>query len=234
MSFEKKHHSEETLTTIESKTKQLGYKDEIKDFIGENPGAIKKATELIDRIINSDPKVGQLEEDGLEVTFIPSRFDEYPFETIEEGNPNFRVSLKGRDFFVKRLDKTMFQPHDQGGFGELTDSAEAKKRLQNIPGVRIVEFLLGYSTEKYNYFVSRFESGNVVPLVDYMKGLSERRDPESQAELDDITNKEELIKRDFNDYLDIDGLEEGLIKAFYDPRKKEIVMFDFNKKRSSR
>jgi hypothetical protein len=186
--------------------RSLAYKPEIKEAIDERPGIIKDSLNLISEL-EKKGLGSQLEQDGLRVTYFNARNWSHSFKLETNGQTYFVRKERGRDTGAKAM--AAFE--------------EANRRLEGRDDIRTIDSQLGYTDAKGNdYFVAKWE--DLLPMGDYLS--IDYQGPDSSEE-EKAPIREKVVEaysifRDFNDV--------GTWNMFYDPKTKQVVMYDLEQK----
>ena len=181
--------------------RQLVYKREVGGLVKERPGILRDSLELISKVEKLD--VGEsLEKEGIKVTYFQER----------NWSHNFKIEVEDKLFFVRK------ELGRGTGFKAMQGFEEAKQRIKDREDVRLIDYQLGYTDKTGNdYFVAKWE--NLPVIADYLRG-----EDVSDAERDFIADKLGYVYDTFADYKDV-----TTGNMFYDPDKKQIVLFDLEK-----
>jgi len=193
----------------ETGNKQLAYTSEFKEFIHQNPGAVRSFEAIINRVNGSDANRGDVFQEGdIKATVVTLR------STIREEYYFFKVEIGDKKFFVKCEKGSGLR-----GYEEFSSSAEARELLKDMQDVEVVDFQLGYQDAHGNsYFVSRWQ--DLPTLVEYLDELnSSRRDSEAA----ELYTKVKAIREVLPSFSDI-----AVWNMFYDAAKKKFYLFDLN------
>ncbi|TSC80747.1 MAG: hypothetical protein G01um101429_56 [Parcubacteria group bacterium Gr01-1014_29] len=201
MNFEQSQQNPKT-EVIEktSNDRQFAYKREVGELIKERPGILKDALNLIAEAEKLD--VGKsIDEDDIKVTYFQER----------NWSHNFKVEVNDKSFFVRK------ELGRGTGFKAIRGFKEAAQRIEGKEDVRLIDYQLGYTDKMGNdYFVAKWE--NLPVMGDYLS----RDLPDEERKF--IAQKLEYVYDTFKDY---DDVTTG--NMFYDPEKKQIVLFDLEK-----
>jgi hypothetical protein len=126
----------------------------------------------------------------------------------------FKVETGKDIFFVKTLPGY----HLAGlGANEMSSLIKAKKLLEGLEGVEVVDFQLGYEDRNgTTYFVSKWEDG--VPLDNYFESLHKN---DSEVKNSDLYRRYIDIVLRLGKFADV---EEHNI--FYNPQTDKLIVFD--------
>jgi hypothetical protein len=203
---------------------QLEYTGEFKELIHENPDAIPTFLILEKKALKELSENGKylerFEEDGVALTLNDSL------------GKRMKVEFGGQAFFVKSRPGYYRDPEGSSGAAEFSSAEAAREMLEEIEGVEVVNSQLGYqNSDGTTYFVSKWIEG--VRLQDQLEklmilGYSENTDEAAAAEelRTDLRKRmtiiQDLLKKYFHDV--------EIYNMMYDPKTKNIVVFDIHRK----
>lgn len=180
---------------------KLAHKPEMGRLVREHPRIFQDALELIAETENLGV-AETFERDGMRVTYFQKR----------NWSNNFKLEIEQQKFFIRK------ELGRGTGYNSMKSVEEATKRIQGRDDMRLIDYQLGYTDESGNdYLVAGWEDLPV--MADYLgQDLSDE-------ERDFIGGKLEYIYETFSDYKDV-----TTGNMFYDPAKKQVVLFDLEKK----
>ena len=195
----------------ESPSRELAHTEDFKNFIRENPGAIKNFLKAKDRLVNEGDKIDEQE---MKIELILQK---------GEGNPVkiYKVRLGGKTFAIKLEDRDLTGPTPYGGYREFHAAEEAREKLSHIEGIEIVDFGLGYSDDHRDYFVSEWKELPI--LEDYVKDLKRERKNQKIASL-------EKRLRAIKSALGREFLDVYPHNIFYDSPGDKLILYDINRR----
>ena len=215
--------------TRETETRKLGYAQEFKDWIKQNPGVIKRFLEAL----NS----GEI--DRTLSTNKPFRIGDATITLAElypnRRGPRFKLRLGDKAFFIKIEKKVPDNLKFQYGYEEFLSTQKARELLEEVPNVEVCDFQLGYQDDKFNIFVSIWiDLPRLDIYMDRLRFKAEGLEPVAMEEFKTIKTTLKKIyqillpplvsiaqRRKTEGYGDI---REG--NMFYDPQTKKIILFD--------
>lgn len=206
---------------IEKKSGSLGYTMEFKKIIAELPGIIGTVKKLLKTI---EQKIGATEYAG-----------EVCLEVIQKRKNSdiYKVTVDGKTVFLKISRKDRY--YGPGGYDEFKSSikasdilTKAKQKDNSLKDVEIINYLLGYTDKKNDYYVSEWID-SLLPMDEYRKQLKEK-----SKRTNDNTKKTECSKK----IIALDKLEakikqllEGFgdvrdVNMFFDDKNGKLFLFD--------
>jgi hypothetical protein len=212
-----KTSSAEGLTHSESESgRELIYADEFKRLIHENPGVIASFLKFDETAKEKNDNNWLYEgevfvENDLRLTVI-SR-DHKP-----DGNTYFyyKAEIGEETFFVKSVPGHYAYPNESGGVAETNSLEAAKKALNGMSGVEVVDYKLGYEDKNgHSYFVSKWVEGAII--AKYMRLVN----PEVAGALRQRVFK--IIQLLENSHYDVNDCN-----MMYDPIRDVITIFDIH------
>ena len=194
-----KRPAESNLEIIEGKDWSLGVTKEFKDLVGKNSDLVPTIIELLDKLPKNTPEGSEVKKNEITLTLVEIR----TYCTI------YKFELDNKKFFLK------YNSYLLHGSEEVKSSAKAAELLTDTPGVRVVNFHLGYHDKKRSFFVAEWQ--DLKPLRAYLsEHEGEPKREELQTRLHHII--EIMEKNNF-----VDAYAHNM---FYDPTKDEIILFD--------
>ncbi|GEM_PF-5312822 len=215
----------------EAKNKKLAYAGEFKDFVRENPGILKSVLGLIDKV----DKKGDLERGVL------GEIGEIEVEPIynhgRRRRAGYLVAVGNDKFFLKKVNAAEEELYIARGFDEALSTKAAKDILKDMPGVRVVNFQLGYQDNENSYFVSRWEgSPHIVELFrDFLNNKlwyekiygAGSLTAEKEKELQRLRNRVRYRMKKVESLFDERGYFEVVSdNMLYDLDKDQIILLD--------
>lgn len=191
--------------------------------------SILKMVKGLDQVLSD--KI-EIENDGISVVSEPN-LNTRKSKTRETFY--YKVKINGKEFFLKRLRSQLGEEYG-GGYQEFKDSAEAEEMLRSMSGVRVVNYKLGFESNKHWYFVSEWNSALETTLEDYLNELKKQASGTDASAgeanikhnllLEKARQIQKLLKEKFDDVF--------AYNMAYDPKADCIVVFDLNKKKEEK
>ena len=200
-----KSPAESNLEIIEGKDWSLGVTKEFKELVGKNSDLVPTVIELLDKLPKGSRTDEKMTKNGITLTLVQNR----NYCTI------YKFEFADKKFFLKYNSSLLY------GSKEIKSSAKAAEFLADTPGVRVVNFQLGYHDKKRSFFVAEWQ--DLLRIEHY---LAEHEEEPNLEELRArITHVEDIM--DKNNFFDAYAHN-----MFYDPAKDEIILFDLEHRKS--
>ena len=215
--------------TRETETRKLGYAQEFKDWIKQNPGIIKRFLKALNSgeiskafSANKPFQIGDITITSAELYF-------------RIRGSRIKLKLGDKTFFIKIEKKISKHSKYQHGYEEFLSTQKAIELLEEIPNVEVCDFQLGYQDDKFSIFVSSWiDFLRLDVYIDQLKIKAAKSEPGAEEELKTlITTLKKICQilepsvleknRKTERYIDV---REG--NMFYDPQTKKIILFDLS------
>ncbi len=209
--LETKDHGQGGVAAYETKRAKLMRTPDFKTLIRQYPNSLSRIKDLLAQAdgINKTCSNGDLTLTCLD---------------IKDKSTYYKLQIGKEMFFLKYSSGQQVQypdlylkPH---GFYEMKSALRLKEALRDIPNVRVIEPQIGYSDDKRDVIVTKWEDGML--LKDYLENIA----TEEQAL--EIKNKVSgiyhAIRQAFGDKAHFVDMADYNI--FYDPKDKTFILFD--------
>ena len=207
-------NGQENMVSAGTPNRRLRYTESFKNVIATHSGLISEFLTFANKVKRDKVERGKVgesnltfESDGVKITVI-----EDSHKANDQLGIFFKVDVGGEKYFVKSVPPF----GDQEGTGEMTSLRKAKKILQGLKGVEVVDFKLGYYDKDRAYFVSKWQDG--VNLKTYLKNSDHRY---SQATIDDLKLRLKEIQGRLSGFNDVEDYN-----ILYDASADKLIVFD--------
>ena len=204
----------------ETSRRKLIYSSELKSLVSENPELIQKILQSLkgiggQRTYELGEKIKPVENDGLILEMVQNR----PYSEI------YKATLPNGKELCLKIEKQNKENIRSNGHEEFLASKKANSLIEKVPGVRTINFQLGYKDKERSFFLSEWE--NFEPLNEYLDRLWERKDAnqdnEAWRKILSLNQRVQELQKIFAGFHDFD--EKNM---FYDPLSDDIILFDLS------
>ena len=210
--------------------RQIAYTTNFRNFIKEHPGVVSDTLWCIQDIERRGSKPGTWSSAvGILVTLEnPKGSSERKWKSKGSLSSNenrfYKFEYDNRTLFIKQV-KMRNDTTGVGGVEEIQNSYNAVQLLRkaNIPGVRIIDYQLGFTDKQYDYFVSDYLSPKGFIRLDQL----EVQNPEAYQALK--PRCEQIVA-----VLEPEGYNDiGRFNTFYDSKTDTLILFDLSKNKAT-
>lgn len=208
------------ITRKVNKNQQLYYTEEFKKLFSDykKEHLLSRFRKLLDNL-KKLPLGSSVEDGGLKITSY------IYFKSLV--NKFFKVEYENNTFFLKVEErwheKTLpFSGHN--AIEEIDSSAEARKLLQGISGVEVVDFQIAFRDSDRSYFVSRWR--NLPNFYQYLEKFLDKY----RLYNGEIRQKLEDRLSEIKNILEPHGFKDlNFSNVFYDESNDKVILYDLHR-----
>ncbi|MEY2701425.1 MAG: hypothetical protein RLY43_45 [Bacteroidota bacterium] len=212
--------------------RELEYTEEFREFLRNNPGALKSFLKLEKEIEENSTAILEsreekvFEDENVKITPLYKAIEDRNLYSVINGrdkipaNSFCKVEIGDRAYFVKTIPGYFNNPEESTGTDEFRTIMKAKETLSGLEDVEIVEPQLGYRDKNTDrtYFVSEWK--DLPNIATFLKSVTSTGEPKKGYRL-------------INRFMDIEarlsavGIKDvHTTNMFYDESTDKIYLFD--------